>query len=84
MQSMYSNFGFVQSNFPGIVTDFSGLWTSIDKLEHLCYTLCTRLYAQRRVQRKTEQILKELEASNGDEKGHHPPQARSCQPAKTR
>ena len=42
----------------------------------IIYFFCARLYGQWRAKRKTEQIVKELKADNGNEKGNHAHQAR--------
>lgn len=53
----------------------------VDDLVAIIYSFCARLYGQRRAKRKTEQIVKELEANNDDEKGHHTSQTGQGQPA---
>jgi len=53
----------------------------LDDLVAIIYSFCARLYGQRRAKRKTEQIVKELKANNGNEKGDHPSQTGPGQPA---
>ena len=52
----------------------------LDDLVAIIYSFCARLYGRRRAKRKTEQIIKELEASDDDEEGHHTPQTGQWQP----
>ena len=54
----------------------------LDDLVAIIYSFCRPIvYGQRRAKRKTEQIVKELEASDDNEEGHHAPQTGQCQSA---
>ena len=54
----------------------------LEDLVAIIYSFCARLYGVRRAKRKTERVVKELEANNGDEEGDHTHQAESSQSAK--
>jgi putative resolvase len=53
----------------------------LDDLVAIIYSFCARLYGQPRAKRKAEQIVKEQEASDDNEEGHHASQTGQCQSA---